>query len=87
MKEWKASQVAEIRKINVWLEAQIADACESLDKCADGSHTMDILEDRILQLRRMKDSLPKYLLANTTMMRSHEALCPPNQQPAPSKPT
>jgi hypothetical protein len=65
MKEWKLIQVKEINRFNGWLEAQIADACISLDKCADGSHTMDILEDRIIQLRRMKDALPKYLLSYT----------------------
>jgi hypothetical protein len=64
MKEWKLTQIKEINRFNGWLEAQIADACTSLDKCADGSHTMDILEDRIMQLRRMKDALPKYLLSN-----------------------
>ena len=64
MKEWKLTQIKEINHFNVWLGAQLVDACASLDKCADGSHTMDILEDRILQLRRMKDSLPKYLLSN-----------------------
>ena len=61
MKGWKLTQIKEINRFSGWLEAQIADACTSLDKCADGSHTMDILEDRIIQLRRMKDALPKYL--------------------------
>lgn len=64
MKEWKLIQIKKINHFNAWLEAQIVDTCASLDKCADGTHTMDILEDRILQLRRIKDSLPKYLLSN-----------------------
>jgi len=64
MKEWKLTQTKEINRFNAWLESQVVDACASLDKCADESHTTDILEDRILQLRRMKDSLPKYLLSN-----------------------
>lgn len=59
MKNWKHSQIKQIQRINNWLEAQIADALTSLGKCADGSHTMDILEDRIFDLRRMKDSIPK----------------------------
>jgi hypothetical protein len=73
MEEWKLEQIEEINRFNGWLEAQIVDACTALDKCgdgssADGSNSIDMLEDiqkdRIFQLRRMKDSLPKYLLSN-----------------------
>jgi hypothetical protein len=64
MKEWKLNQIRTINRFDRWLEVQIANSCKTLYKCADGSHTTDILEDRILQLRRMKDALPQYLLSN-----------------------
>jgi hypothetical protein len=64
MKNWKRSQIKQIKQIkqiNNWLDAHVADPLTSLDKCADGSHAMDIPKDMIFELRRMKDSIPKYL--------------------------
>lgn len=62
MKEWNQKQISKIKEINAWLHVNIKDSLKQLDKCSDGSHKMDILEDRIMQLRIIQESLPNHLL-------------------------
>ena len=64
MNEWNKNQINKIKRINEWANMEIKKSQAALDKCGDGSYTIDVLEDRVLQLRRIKDSLPKYVLSD-----------------------
>jgi len=59
MKEWNANQIKEMNRMKRWLNLQISKSLFSLDSCADQSPTVEILEDIILQFRRIKDAIPQ----------------------------
>lgn len=66
MKDWNERQLNGLKRIAAWLDREISNSLKSAGNSDPDGPRIETFEDRVMQLRRIREEIPHYIFeANT----------------------